>query len=67
VKSLSGKEVCKMLERAGWILRRIHGSHHIYSKPGASKIITVPVHGNQSLKPGLQRAILKAAGMEERT
>ncbi|MBI5683622.1 MAG: type II toxin-antitoxin system HicA family toxin [Verrucomicrobia bacterium] len=46
-------------------LDRIKGSHHIYGKPGERAIITVPVHGNQSLKPGLLNAVLKAAKLTE--
>ena len=61
----SGKEVCRLLEEKGWKLRRIKGSHHIYGKAGERWIVTVPVHGNQSLKPGLCRAILRMAGIEE--
>jgi predicted RNA binding protein YcfA (HicA-like mRNA interferase family) len=61
LKAYSGKEVCRLLEEAGWQLRRISGSHHIYSKSGERFIITVPVHGNCSLKPGLQRGIFKMA------
>jgi len=60
----SGKEVCRLLERNGWELRRIKGSHHIYSKSGERCIITVPVHGNKSLKQGLCRAILRMARLE---
>ncbi len=41
------------------------GSHHIYGKPGERALIVVPVHGNQSLKPGLQRAILKLASLAQ--
>ena len=29
MKSVSGKEVCKIVERYGWELKRIPGSHHI--------------------------------------
>ncbi len=61
----SGKDICRLLERNGWALRRINGSHHIYCKPGERWIITVPVHGNRSLKQGLCRAILRMAGLEE--
>ena len=60
----SGKEVCRLLEHNGWELRRIKGSHHIYSKSGERCIITVPVHGNKSLKQGLCRAILRMARLE---
>jgi predicted RNA binding protein YcfA (HicA-like mRNA interferase family) len=65
VKAYSGKEVCRLLEQQGWILKRIKGSHHIYGKSGERAIITVPVHGNQSLKPGLLRAIFKLSKLDE--
>lgn len=29
MKSVSGKEFTKVLERNGWVLLRIEGSHHI--------------------------------------
>jgi predicted RNA binding protein YcfA (HicA-like mRNA interferase family) len=65
LKAYSGKEVGRLLEQDGWQLKRIKGSHHIYGKPGERAIITVPVHGNQSLKPGLLRAIFKLAKLDE--
>ena len=65
MKAYSGKEVCRLLKQHGWQLKRIRGSHHIYGKPGERAIITVPVHGNQSLKPGLLNAVLKAAKLTE--
>lgn len=34
MKSVSGKEFAKVLERYGWTLLRVQGSHHIYGKPG---------------------------------
>lgn len=61
MKAVSGREMCRILERHGWILERTIGSHHIHVKPGHLPI-SVPVHGNRSLKIGLQRAIMKAAG-----
>ena len=30
MKSVSGKQLCKVLEARGWLLLRINGSHHIY-------------------------------------
>jgi predicted RNA binding protein YcfA (HicA-like mRNA interferase family) len=47
VKPMMGPEMCRLLENNGWLLQRIKGSHHIYSKPGERKIISIPVHGNQ--------------------
>lgn len=65
MKSISGKELCKVLEKHGWKLRRIRGSHHIYSKPGYESLPTVPVHGNQDLRVGLLAKLLKLAGLTE--
>jgi len=44
-------------------LQRINGSHHIYAKAGSPIRISVPIHGNESLKAGLQRHLMKLAGL----
>jgi predicted RNA binding protein YcfA (HicA-like mRNA interferase family) len=46
-------------------LRRINGSHHIYGKAGEDARISVPAHGNAPLKIGLQRHLIKVAGIKE--
>ncbi len=61
MKPITGKQLCRLLTDAGWTLRRINGSHHIFGKAGEFKIITVPVHGSQNLKPGLAGRIAKDA------
>jgi predicted RNA binding protein YcfA (HicA-like mRNA interferase family) len=53
------------LERHGWLLERVKGSHHIYAKPGERNKPSVPVHGNQTLKEGLQRSLMRQAGLTE--
>lgn len=55
--------MCRLVEANGWRLRRVHGSHHIYSKPGERKILSIPVHGNRALKSGLARRIARDAGI----
>lgn len=66
MKAVSGREMCKALERRGWTLRRISGSHHIYTHPDhLDTIIPVPVHGSRTLKRGTQHGIMKAAGLTE--
>ncbi|NET56311.1 MAG: type II toxin-antitoxin system HicA family toxin [Symploca sp. SIO2E6] len=65
MKSVSGKELCKVLERYGWKLRRVTGSHHIYSKEGINFILSIPVHGNRDLPIGILRRLLKDAGLTE--
>ncbi len=65
MKSVSGKEFCKLLERKGWTLKKVSGSHHIYMKEGHSERISVPVHGNHDLKIGLLRYLMKIADISE--
>lgn len=65
MKSVSGKELAKALERYGWSLLRVQGSHHIHGKPGSDVRLSVPIHGNQTLKTGLLRHLMKMAGITE--
>ena len=65
MKSISGKKFAKILERRGWQLIRVQGSHHIYYKPDETIRISVPIHGNKDLKVGLLRHFMKQAGLSE--
>lgn len=65
MRSVSGKEFAKALERHGWALLRVQGSHHIYGRDGSEVRLSVPVHGNQALKTGLLRHLMKMAGLSE--
>lgn len=65
MKPITGKRLCRLLEAKGWELKRINGSHHIYSKIGADIRISVPVHGNAALKIGLQTHLMKLANIDE--
>jgi predicted RNA binding protein YcfA (HicA-like mRNA interferase family) len=55
--------MCRLVEAKGWFLQRIKGSHHIYSKPGERKVISIPIHGNKDLKLGLAMRIARHAGI----
>jgi len=65
LKVISGKRLCRIIEGKGWQLQRINGSHHIYLKHGLTARISVPVHGNKALKIGLQKHLMKIAGIDE--
>jgi predicted RNA binding protein YcfA (HicA-like mRNA interferase family) len=65
MKALSGKQLARLVESQGWELRRVHGSHHIYGKAGSPVRLSIPIHGNRTLKEGLQRHLLRLAGMSE--
>ena len=63
--AVSGKRFCRLLESKGWGRNVCNGSHHIYAKPGSTARISVPVHGNASLKVCLQRQYMKITGIDE--
>jgi len=65
LKAINGKRLCQLLEAKGWELKRINASHNIYAKAGRIVRISVPVHGNKSLKIGLQKHHMKIAGIDE--
>ena len=65
MKSISGKDFCKLLKKKGWKLGRITGSHHIFIKEGQKERISVPIHRNQNLKLGLLKHLMKIAGIKE--
>lgn len=64
MKSLTGREMLRLLREHGWQVVRIRGSHHILNKKNAKVILTVPVHGNKTLRKGTQEFLLKQAGIE---
>ena len=65
MRTLTGKEFCRILQSRGWQLRRIKGSHRIYTRAGISARISVPVHGDSDLKRGLQTHLMKIARIKE--
>ena len=48
-------EVRKMLERAGYALVRVHGSHHYFGKAGQQPV-SIPVHRGK-VKPYYVRQV----------
>ena len=47
----------------GWELDRVRGSHHIMRKNDVS--LSVPVHKNDNLKPGILNELNKKAGYKK--
>jgi len=64
MKSVSGKQLCKILLANGWELKRISGSHHIFYKKGFYPV-TVPVHMNKDLPISVLKSILKMTNLTE--
>ena len=65
MKSVSGRDFARIVERRGWTLLRISGSHHIYGKSGSVVRLSIPIHGNKPLKTGLLRHLAKLAEISD--
>jgi len=65
VKSISGKKFSKILKKKGWELKRVKGSHHVYTKVENPARISVPIHGNTPLKVGLLKHLMKVSNIKE--
>jgi len=65
MKSISGKRLAKLAEERGWRLSRINGSHHVYVMEGRSERLVIPIHGNQDIKIGLLRSLMKLIPLSE--
>jgi predicted RNA binding protein YcfA (HicA-like mRNA interferase family) len=61
---VNGTAVVRALKRAGFVVDRIVGSHHVLVYPGdPTRTVTVPVHSGRDLKPGTLRSIVKQTGL----
>jgi predicted RNA binding protein YcfA (HicA-like mRNA interferase family) len=62
--SLRGDAVVRALERAGFDVVRIKGSHHIMQHTDdPTRRTVVPVHAGQDIKRGLLRKIIDDTGL----
>jgi predicted RNA binding protein YcfA (HicA-like mRNA interferase family) len=61
MKPVSGRDFARIVERRGWVLLRVNGSHHIYGKVGSTVRLSIPIHGSKPLKTGLLRHLAKLA------
>lgn len=61
---LTPRRVIKILEKKGFILYRIKGSHSIYYHPKMKRRVVVPLH-KKDLPKGTLFEILKQAGISK--
>ncbi|MCX6352418.1 MAG: type II toxin-antitoxin system HicA family toxin [Bacteroidetes bacterium] len=54
---ISGKELIQILQKKGFVVLRIKGSHH-RMKHEDGRITTIPVHSNDPLPKGLLHKII---------
>jgi len=58
---MKSSDVKKRLERDGWELVRVNGSHHHFRHPSKPGLVTLP-HPKSALPKGTLRSIWKQAG-----
>jgi predicted RNA binding protein YcfA (HicA-like mRNA interferase family) len=56
--ALTGADVIHALERGGFVIVRIRGAHHILRHTDGRTTV-VPVHGGETIGPGLMSKILR--------
>lgn len=62
--AVNARQVLAALRRAGFVVDRIVGSHHVLVHPDdARRTVTVPFHGGRDVKLGTLRNIIRQAGM----
>lgn len=56
------RKLIRALERKGWQLDRVRGSHYIMVHPDQSRAVPVPYH-NRDIKAGTLSGILSSTGI----
>jgi predicted RNA binding protein YcfA (HicA-like mRNA interferase family) len=56
-------EIIRLIEEDGWVLSRMRGSHRQYKHPTKPGLVTIPGKPGRDLPVGLQRSILRQAGL----
>jgi len=57
--------VIKLIEKDGWYLVRIKGSHRQYKHPSKKGLVTISGHLNDDIAKGSFNSILKQAELRE--
>ena len=62
--AVTGTRAVRALTKAGFVVDRIVGSHHVLKYPGdPTRTVVVPCHSGRDLKPGTLRGIIRRAGL----
>lgn len=59
---MSSAELIKLIEKNGWYLIRVRGSHHHFKHPTIKGLTTVP-HPKKEMNIKTVKSILKQAGL----
>ena len=62
--AVNGRRVIRALQRAGFVVDRIAGSHHLLVHQDDPRLlVTVPMHAGRDIKAGTLRGIIRQAGL----
>jgi len=61
---MKSSELFRILRRDGWYVVTQSGSHAKMMHPAKPGIIIFPIHGSQEVGKGLEKDILKKAGIK---
>ena len=61
---MRSKDLIRLVEKDGWMLRRVRGSHHQFKHPTKLGLITIP-HPKRDIPKGTVKNILRQAGLED--
>lgn len=62
---VTAQKLIKVLKKKGFVLDRVHGSHHIFVRTKDQITVSVPVHKGRDLGRGITKAILEDAHMSQ--
>jgi predicted RNA binding protein YcfA (HicA-like mRNA interferase family) len=63
LRMLSGKEVCQILEKHGFVEVRRRGSHIAMQRTTSGTTVTVPVPDHKELRRGTLLSIIRQSGL----
>lgn len=64
LKTLSGSEVCRILETHGFEEVRQRGSHVVMQKQTSEDTVTVPVPDHKEIRRGTLMSIIRQSGVQ---
>ena len=65
LRILSGKQVCDILEKHGFVQVRQRGSHVVMQKQLPDTTITVPVPNHSEIRIGTLQSIIRQSGLNK--
>lgn len=63
MRSLTGKEVVRAFEKAGFVVVRISSSHHVMKRERHPNTVSVPMHAGKTIKKGTLSGLIRLAGL----